>query len=99
MLGNDLATTTPIWFNSVAFAHVNDTRCLTTAEIVGVNGHGANPVVIRSGPHANGAANTDLLNARPVMPMPPIASSALVRTADDGWITLKVSGTLSYPLA
>ena len=88
LLGNDLATSVPIVLEPEAFSRCGDTRCLASAEIVGVNGHGANPIVYRHGPHAAGTANTNMLRARKAMLLPPTAAHHCVSHMDDGRYTL-----------
>ena len=71
LVGDDLATAVPVVLEPDAFGRCNDTRCLASDQIVGVNGHGANPPVYRSGPHANTVGNTNMLRARYAMLLPP----------------------------
>ena len=73
-------------------------------EITGVNGHGANPPVLRSGPHAGGVANTHNIRARRAMLLPPAIAGEIIAGPANGTYTLPgfcnahVSPGLTSPL-
>ena len=76
----------PVAFPITAFQRI-DARCLRLANIVGPAGFGAAVPVIHTGPHGVGTADTDDLNVRKVMVLPPPAAGATVRQAPEGTYT------------
>ena len=78
--GDDINNSVPIVLPDDGFTRTNATRCSTTDVLRGVTMHGAGPPVLRNGPHAGGAADTDQLRVRKVMLMPPAASQRLLDT-------------------
>ena len=78
--GDDINNSVPIVLPDDGFTRINATRCSTTAVLRGVTMQGAAPPVLRNGPHAGGAADTDQLRVRKVMLMPPAASQRLLDT-------------------
>ena len=88
LVGDDLATAVPVVLPTEAFQRTNAINCFTEAEITGVNGHGANPPVLRHGPHAGGAPNTHALRARRAMLLPPAAASDIISGSANGTYTL-----------
>ena len=62
-----------------AFQRLADNRAHTAAHLVGPVCHTAHPQVVRTGPHAPGAANTDEYRVCAVFVAPPQWSEALVR--------------------
>ena len=88
LVGDDLATAVPVVLPSEAFQRTNAINCLTAAEITGVNGHGANPPVLRAGPHAGGVPNTHNLRARRAMLLPPATAGEIISGSVNGTYTL-----------
>ena len=88
MAGNDVGTAVPMVLPQAAFQLTGNTRCLNLAEITGVNGHGANPAVQRSGPHGGGVANTNEIRYRRAFLMPAQDSEHALTASPDGRYTL-----------
>ena len=58
LIGNDPTSCLPVVLPDAAFSHATATYLLDVPTIVGSAGHGATPVVLRTGSHAATAANT-----------------------------------------
>ena len=86
--GNDLGTAIPLVLPQEAFQLTNNTRCLTLAEITGVNGHGAAPPTSRHGPHAPGTANTEEIRYRRALLLPAQDAALALTTSPNGRYTL-----------
>ena len=102
--GNDLATVAPICLPVTAFSHTNDIVAHTTDAITGVNGHGANPAVVRTGPHAATVPDTSAVRVRKALLLPPTEAGRFVGEQASGRYTLQafwnvfVQPTPSTPL-
>ena len=73
-------------FPAVAFQRIN-VGCLRLPDIVGAAGFGAGPPVFTTGPHGVGAADTNEVNVRKVMVLPPVAAGTTVELAPEGSYT------------
>ena len=76
----------PIVFPPEAFARI-DVRALRLNVITGAAGHGAAPPVFRTGPHGGGVADTDVLNVRRAMVLPPPSAGTAVDLVPSGRYT------------
>ena len=79
LVGNDLASAVPIVFPADSWTRTAAFRASTQAIITGPTMYGAGPpAVLRSGPHAGGAADTDEIRVRRTLILPPTASVAVL---------------------
>ena len=79
LVGNDLASAVPIVFPADSWTRTAAFRASTQAFITGPAMYGAGPpAVLRSGPHAGGAADTDEIRVRRTLILPPTASVAVL---------------------
>ena len=85
VIGNDNATSLPLALADSAFNRSGNYRCLRTPEAAA--SLVAAPPVPRQGPHANGTANTDLIQSRKTFVLPPSAASDILLAAPRGTIT------------
>jgi hypothetical protein len=88
LLGNDPNGLVPLALPGTAFARCANTSALDVPTIVGPTGHAAAPPVLRQGPHAAGAANTQAIRACPVLMLPPTVASQAVSFMPEGRYTL-----------
>ena len=84
--GRSCDDSVPTVFPEIAFQRA-DIRCLRLPEIVGVAGFGAAVPVLHTGPHGIGVADTDELNVRKVLIIPPVAAGTTVELAPEGTYT------------
>ena len=70
---------TPVILPAAAFERTGPIRAGNIAMISGAAGHAAAPPVLRLGPHAGGAADTDELRARRAMLVPPAVGVAALQ--------------------
>ncbi len=87
LLGNNLQTATPVVLGANHFVRSIEVHCHTADELV--RQHNAGVPVIRTGPHANGAADTSGIHTRPAFCLPPDRASEFVLTNPDGRHTLQ----------
>ena len=88
LTGREADEVTPIVLPQNAFQRSANRRCHDIATIVGANGHGHAPPVLRTGPHAAGVVTTTEIQARPVHLLPPSAAADAIRYCGDGRMTL-----------
>ena len=84
LVGNDLNTTVPVVLSNQHFTRIVPTPAFNIATITGAQGFGANPPVLHTGPHQDGAANTDALRSRRILLLPYEAGPRLLSTRADG---------------
>ena len=88
LVGDDIAAAVPMVLPAEHFGRTDERAVFTHDTIIGPAGHGAVPTVLRSGPHAAGAANTSNLRARRAMVLPPSMSVTALTTQPLGRYTL-----------
>ena len=84
-MGNDSSRAISVAAPSTAFVRVTNVRCLrlpeAAAQLV------AAPPLVNQGPHGNGAADTDVVEVRRVLLMPPVDAPRLLTEAPLGTMT------------
>ena len=101
LAGNDANRLVPIVLPADAFARTANVRCLQVDGIRGPAGHGANPPVVRTGPHAATVADTDAFQVRRAMLLPGEDAGRALNTVPSGQYTHSAFYTtfLETPLA
>ena len=89
LVGNDLASAVPMCFPAESWTRPNQFAAHNVATITGAAMCGAGPpAMLRSGPHAGGAADTDAIRVRRTMLLPPNHAQAILNGAPEGRYSL-----------
>ena len=89
LLGDEVSSCVTIVLDPATMGQrVPNTRCHNVAYLTGVNGHGAAPPVFRTGPHAAGANQTDVLHTRRVVVLPTSVTQTALTLGNSGQFTI-----------
>ena len=89
LLGDNIQTALPIVLNTNAFTRTAGIRALVAAEMRGAAGYGANPAVVRFGPHGATAANVEEIQARKTFVLDPAIAVRALTTQPSGMYNLR----------